>query len=293
MPKCDLSIILWERVTILRRVCLCHPLFLTRDAYRYEKSCQYYRDIVVLYRYLYSIYRHLQKLPPSDQFWCTVTKMWMPTQSHHAEREREMYMTFWLTLEIKTFILYVCLYVIKLQKEAIKATPSIIMSSGQQLLNFQTKLKVRKKPPLKMSFFLWNIQRVKWVMNKQTNGKKDKCMEWFPSCSSPSPMCKQFKTVLQSPYCYCLMTVSYHEKCDLLKLKQGYNRPNLKPKKVNQLIMACQLLHIIFQEDQLINLLRLQVGPLGGHNVSCCGEDSFRGDTCGGNGQVHLCQSSQ
>ena len=78
----------------------------------------------------------------------------MPTQSHNAEREREreMYMTFWLTLEIKTFILYVCLYVIKLKKEAIKATPSI-MSSGQQLLNFQTKLKVRNKPPLEMSFF--------------------------------------------------------------------------------------------------------------------------------------------
>ena len=68
-------------------------------------------------------------------------------------REREIYMTFWLTLEIKTFILYVCLYVIKLKKGAIKATPSIIMSSGQQLLNFQTKLKVRNKPPLKMSFF--------------------------------------------------------------------------------------------------------------------------------------------
>ena len=81
----------------------------------------------------------------------------MPTQSHHAEsereREREMYMTFWLTLEIKTFILYVCLYVIKVKKEAIKAMPSIIMSSGQQLLNFQTKLKVRNKLPLKISFF--------------------------------------------------------------------------------------------------------------------------------------------
>ena len=72
----------------------------------------------------------------------------MPTQSHHAdrqtdrerEREREMYMTFWLTLEIKMFILYVCLYVIKVQKKAIKATPSIIMSSEQQLLNFQIKL---------------------------------------------------------------------------------------------------------------------------------------------------------
>ena len=70
-----------------------------------------------------------------------------------------MYMTFWLTLEIKTFILYVCLYVIKLKKEAIKATPSIIMSSGQQLLNFQTKLKVRNKPPLKMSFFFYETYR--------------------------------------------------------------------------------------------------------------------------------------
>ena len=61
-------------------------------------------------------------------------------RQREREREREMYMTFWLTLEIKTFILYVCLYVIKLKKEAIKATPSIIMSSGQQLLNFQIKL---------------------------------------------------------------------------------------------------------------------------------------------------------
>ena len=77
-------------------------------------------------------------------------------------------------------------------------------------------------------------------------------------------MCKQFKTVLQSPYCYCLLTVSSHEKCYLLKHKQGNNRPNLKPKQVYQLIMACQLLHILFQEDQFINLLRLQVGPLGG-----------------------------
>ena len=41
---------------------------ITRDAYRYEKSYWYYRDIFVLYRYFYSIYRHLQKLPPSDQF---------------------------------------------------------------------------------------------------------------------------------------------------------------------------------------------------------------------------------
>ena len=110
----------------------------------------------------------------------------------------------------------------------------------------------------------------------------------IPFLSPPPPqMCKQFKTVLQSPYCYCLLTVSSHEKCDLLKLKQGNNTPNLKPKQVYKLIMACQLLHILFQEDQLINLLRLQVGALGGHNVSCCREDSFRGDTCGGNGQVH------
>ena len=134
-------------------------------------------------------------------------------------------------------------------------------------------------------------------MNKQTNGKKINV--WSDSLLVPPPppplpqMCKLFKTVLQSPYCYSLLTVSSHEKCDLLKLKQGNYRPNLEPKQVNQLTMACQLLHILFQEDQLINLLRLLVGPLGGHNVSCCREDPFRGDTCGGNGQVHLCLSSQ
>ena len=48
-----------------------------------------------------------------------------------------------------------------------------------------------------------------------------------------------------------------------------------------------------FSGRSVDQLASLQVGPLGGHKVSCCREDSFRGDTCDGNGQVHLCQSSQ
>ena len=66
-----------------------------------------------------------------------------------------MYMTFWITLEIKTFILYVCLYVIKLNKEAINATPSIIMSSGQsrsKLINWSWHV----------SYFIFFFRKISW-----------------------------------------------------------------------------------------------------------------------------------
>ena len=57
------------------------------------------------------------------------------------ERERDVH-DFWVNPWNKNvyFVRMSVAYVIKLQKEAIKATPSIIMSSGQQLLNFQIKL---------------------------------------------------------------------------------------------------------------------------------------------------------
>ena len=87
----------------------------------------------------------------------------------------------------------------------------------------------------------------------------------FPPPPPPPPpqMCKQFKTVLQSPYCYCPLTVSSYEKCYLLKHKQGNNRPNLKPKQVYQLIMACQLLHILFLGRSVDQLASASGWPSG------------------------------